>query len=134
MKLKNEVTTVAKNIYAALGAGYDEGVYHSAFEVEMRLRGTDYEAEKPVQVIYKNHHVGVLYADIYVWREDEKVLIEFKATGSFAERAKNTPDKMKEIAQVDHYFKQLNLPDDTVVLLINFPFPSTNEPDIIEVH
>jgi GxxExxY protein len=134
MKLKNEVTNVAKNIYTALGAGYDEGVYHSAFEVEMRLRGINYEAEKPVQVMYKDHYVGVLYADIYVWRGDEKVLIEFKATGSFTERAQKTPDKMKEIAQVDHYFKQLDLPDDTVVLLINFPFPATNEPDIISVN
>jgi len=134
MKLKNEVMEVAKDIYTALGAGYDEGVYHSAFEVEMRLRGINYEAEKPVQVMYKKHYVGVLYADIYVWHEDEKVLIEFKATGSFAERAKNTPDKMKEIAQVDHYFRQLDLPDDTTVMLINFPFPATSEPDIIEVH
>jgi len=134
MKLKDEVIKVAKEIYATLGAGYDEGVYHSAFEVEMRLRGINYEAEKPVQVMYKEHYVGVLYADIYVWRGKEKVLIEFKATGSFAERAQKTPEKMKEISQVDHYFKQLNLPEDTTVLLINFPFPSINEPDIIEVH
>jgi GxxExxY protein len=134
MTLKDEVMEVAKAVYAHLGAGYDESVYHRAFEVEMRLRGINYEAEKPVQVMYQVHHVGVLYADLYVWRGKEKVLIEFKATGSFIPKAQKTPEKVKEIAQVDHYFHELDLPDDTAVLLINFPFPAVSEPDIIVVH
>ncbi|MGQ9535433.1 MAG: GxxExxY protein [bacterium] len=134
MKLKDEVIEVAKAIYASLGAGYDEGVYHSASEVKMRLRGINYESEKPVQVVYKDHYVGVLFADIYVWRGDEKVLIEFKATGTFLPKAQKHPEKLKEIAQVDHYFHQLDLPKETPVLLINFAFPATSKPDIFEVH
>lgn len=133
MKLKDVVIKVAKEVYAALGAGYDEGIYHNAFKVEMRLQGISYESEKPVQVTYRDHNVGVLFADAYVWRGKERVLVEFKATGSFASKAQKNPEKLKEIAQVEHYFKQLELPEDTAVLLINFPFPATSEPDIVEV-
>lgn len=133
--LKDEVIEVAKEVYAALGAGYDEGIYHNAFKVEMRLRGIDYETEKPVQVKYKGHTIGVLYADLYTWRSDEKMLIEFKAGGgSFISKYAKAPNSLKEIAQVTHYFKQLELPKDTRVLLINFPFPATPEPDIIELN
>jgi GxxExxY protein len=133
--LKDEVIEVAKDIYATLGAGYDEGIYHSAFEVEMRLRGISYEAEKPVQVIYKDHCIGVLFADLYVWREAEKVLIEFKAGGaSFMPKALSAPEKLREVTQAKHYYHNLNLPKETSVLLINFPFPATEEPDVIAVN
>jgi len=133
--LKNEVIEVAKEIYATLGAGYDEDIYHNAFEVEMRLRGISYETEQPVKVIYKNHCVGVLFADIYVWQEMEKVLIEFKAGGaSFMPKALSSPEKLKEVTQVKHYYHNLNLPKETSVLLINFPFPATEEPDVNEVN
>ena len=133
MKLRDVVIKVAKDVYTALGAGYDEGIYHNAFKVEMRLKGISYESEKPVQVKYKDHNVGVLFADAYVWRGKERVLIEFKATGSLADKAQKSPEKLKEIAQVEHYFKQLELPKNTAVLLINFPFPATAEPDIVKV-
>ncbi len=92
MKLKDEAIEVARAIYAHLGAGYDENIYHSAFEVEMRLRGINYESEKPVQVSYKDHYVAVLYADIFIWRGDEKVLIEFKAGTTLLSKAQKAPE------------------------------------------
>lgn len=101
----------------------------------MRLRGINYETQKPVQVKYKGHTVGTLFADIFVWRGDEKILIEFKAGGSsLISKYNKAPNSLKEIVQVTNYYKQLELPADTNVLLINFPFPATGEPDIIEVH
>lgn len=135
--LKDIVIKVAKEVYQTLGSGYDEGIYHNAFKVEMRLRGINYETEKPVLVKYKGHIIGTLFADIYVWNDNEKVLIEFKAgSGSFIPKYQKAPNSLKEIAQVIHYFKQLELPKGTKVLLINFPFPepNTGEPDIIEVN
>uniref|UniRef100_A0A7V0Z7T6 Uncharacterized protein n=1 Tax=candidate division WOR-3 bacterium TaxID=2052148 RepID=A0A7V0Z7T6_UNCW3 len=44
------------------------------------------------------------------------------------------PEKLKEVAQAKHYYHNLNLPKETSVLLINFPFPATEEPDVIEVN
>lgn len=134
MKLKDVVIEVVKEVYGMLGAGYDENIYHRAFEAEMRLKGISYEAEKPVQVTYKGHAVGVLYADIYVWQGDEKVLVEFKASSPLADRTNKSPEKVKEIAQVSHYYQQLNLPKETTVLLINFPFPANGEPEVFEVN
>ncbi len=134
LTLKEEVIGLAKEIYAILGAGYDEAIYHRAFEVELRLKGINYESEKPVEVKYKDHNVGVLSADIYAWRGNEKVLIELKAgSGPFMPKYTKAPGSIKEVAQVSNYYKLLELPEDTSVLLINFPFPATKEAEIIEV-
>ncbi|MEO0127482.1 MAG: GxxExxY protein [candidate division WOR-3 bacterium] len=134
LSLKEEVIGMAKEIYATLGAGYDEAIYHRAFEVELRLKGINYESEKPVEVRYKGHSIGVLSADLFVWRGDEKVLIELKAgSGPFMPKYQKVPNSIKEVAQVSNYYRLLELPEDTGVLLINFPFPAIQEAEIIEV-
>lgn len=41
----------AQEIMNALGSGYNECVYHKAFEVCLRNRGVDYESERIVPII-----------------------------------------------------------------------------------
>ncbi|MCX7994253.1 MAG: GxxExxY protein [candidate division WOR-3 bacterium] len=134
LTLKEEVKRMAKEIYATLGAGYEEGIYHRAFEVELRLKGINYESEKPVEVVYKGHSLGVLFADLYVWQGNEKVLIELKAGKEpIGGKYQKKPNSVKEVAQVSNYYKLLELPEETGILLINFPFPGTSEAEIVEV-
>lgn len=75
---------MANNIFAELGPGHTESVYHKAFLVELKLRNIPYESEVVIPITYKNHQVGYGRADIIVYRNDpvyEPVVIELKAIG-----------------------------------------------------
>ena len=41
-----------------MGEGYDECIYHKAFEVGLRLNKIDYESKSIVPVSYKGYNVG----------------------------------------------------------------------------
>jgi len=97
---------IAENIWASLGPGYSESVYHCAFEVALRKVGIYYETERIIPVYYENQNVGHVRADLII---DRKYVVELKSVS-----------KLNEIyrIQTQNYMKLLNLEEG---FLINFP-------------
>lgn len=95
----------AREIFEALGSGYNECVYHKAFEVALRKRGIDYESERIVPITYENHVIGNLRSDLIV----NDTVIELKAV-------KVITDAMR--IQIENYLKLTGL---TKGVIINFP-------------
>ncbi|MEM9348220.1 MAG: GxxExxY protein [Planctomycetota bacterium] len=105
----NELTEAligaAIEVHRQLGPGFIESTYHRALEIELELRGVEFESEKPVALEYKGRPIGEGRLDLLL---DGKVVIELKAV-----------EKLAPIhqAQVISYLKATDL---QVGLLINF--------------
>ena len=97
---------IADDIWAQLGPGYSESVYHCAFEVALRSRKIYYETERIVPVFYEGQNVGHVRADLIV---DRKYVIELKSVGKLGETYR---------IQTQNYLKLLDLQEG---FLINFP-------------
>lgn len=97
---------ISTDIWASLGPGYSETVYHCAFEVALRTRGVNYETERVVPVLYAGQNVGHVRADIIV---EQTVVIELKSVGKLNESHR---------IQTQNYLKLLDL---NIGYLINFP-------------
>jgi GxxExxY protein len=97
---------ISTKIFEKLGLGYSERVYHNAFEVELRLRGIQYETEKILPVIYEGHTVGNLRADLIV---DGRTIVELKSTTKLKDEFRN---------QVRNYIRLTGLESG---YLVNFP-------------
>lgn len=96
----------ADDIWASLGPGYSESVYHCAFEVALRSLGVYYETERIVPVYYAGQNVGHVRADLIV---DRKAVIELKSVSKLNETYR---------IQTQNYLKLLDLQEG---YLINFP-------------
>lgn len=113
-KIINQIKKLAKEVYGELGSGFDECVYQKALEVGLRLAKIRYESQKVVELKFKEHYVGEGYPDIIVDVNDNKLVVELKATGKLGG---------KEEVQVRSYMKILKIP---YGLLINFQSPGTD--------
>ncbi|MBS3744577.1 MAG: GxxExxY protein [Wenzhouxiangellaceae bacterium] len=60
----------------ALGAGFLEGVYANALELELRDAGIPLERECPLPVFYRGTQVGTFKADFLI---DARLVLELKA-------------------------------------------------------
>jgi GxxExxY protein len=76
--MESQLVLIANDIYSALGPGYNEVVYHRAFEVALRLSGIQYESEVITPVFYKGHCVGHGRVDIKL----PNFILEFKAVNA----------------------------------------------------
>ena len=99
------IKEIAEDIYKKLGPGYNECVYHNAFEVALRRLNVSYESERIVPIKYTDHVIGNLRADLII----DSIVVELKAV-------KTINDSMEW--QVKNYLKLLNL---NQAYLINFP-------------
>ena len=97
---------ISDDIWASLGPGYSESVYHCAFEVALRNRNIYYETERIVPVFYDGQNVGHVRADLII---DRKVVVELKSVGRLTDGYR---------IQTKNYLKLLNL---ETGYLINFP-------------
>jgi len=77
------VQDVTEAVWAALGPGYSESVYHNAMEVALRKKGVPYETERIIPVSYDGHNVGNVRADIII---DNKIVIEIKSVSRMTEQ------------------------------------------------
>ena len=102
------VKSCADAIWASLGPGYSERVYHNAFEVLLRSRGLSYETERIIPIEFMGHVVGNLRADIVVNRA---LVVELKAVRSIKEENRVQARKYLELTGMSH------------ALLVNFPQP-----------
>lgn len=97
-----ELKRMADEVYASLGAGHLESIYHAAMAVELRLAGLSYESEQVMPVTHKGHFVGIVRADIILAKE---CVLEFKISGKL--------DEAKQ--QARQYMKLQNIPFGFVV-------------------
>lgn len=113
MNLIGQCQSIARDIYNDLGSGWDEIIYHKAFEVALRLQGIKYESKRITPVSYKGHIIGEGEIDLLVKNETESLIIELKAT-----------DKLiaDNASQLNKYMRTLGIPNG---MLINFPQPSS---------
>ena len=104
--LVNQLTEIAVDIFNTVGSGYNEVIYHNAFEVGLRLRGIRYQSEVIVPIFYNRHNIGHGRIDLLI---DNNLIIELKAIGNFNGDTANT--------QIKNYMKQYSIKDG---LVINF--------------
>ena len=109
---------MATKIYESLGPGYNECVYHRAFEVLLRKECVPYETERIVPIVFEGHAIGNLRVDLIV---EDTYIVELKALAKLNESAKT---------QTKNYMKLTGL---TSALLVNFPQGSCSErPEILQ--
>jgi GxxExxY protein len=107
----------ASDIWASLGPGYSESVYHCAFEVALRKHGIFYETERIVPVFYDGQNVGHVRADLIV---DRKTVIELKSVSKINESYRIQTKNYMDLLNLDHAY------------LINFPDRVTDSPEVEE--
>ncbi len=96
----------AIEVHHVLGPGFLEPVYQEAMEIESKARGVPFEAQKVLEVRYKEHILRKEYiADMVCYN---KIIVEFKALDQSTGR---------EEAQILNYLKATGM---KVGLLINF--------------
>ncbi len=114
----DNIKKFAIEVYKILGAGYNETVYEEALALEMRRAEMEYDIELNTEIMYKGEKVGLHRLDFIIER---KVVVELKASTSLTRSNKS---------QLISYLKTLNL---NRGILINFPYPDKEEPEIEEV-
>ena len=95
-------------VYDELGPGYSESVYHNAFEVVLRQNSVQYETERVVPIMFKEHAVGNVRCDLIVHGDSSSTIVEFKAV------AKLRPC---DVLQLKNYLKLTGIAHG---LLVNF--------------
>ena len=100
----------AAHVYKVLGPGYSERVYHNAMEVVLRKNRVHYETERIVPIVFEEHTIGNLRADLIL---DNKTVLELKSV-------KTVNDVM--ITQAQNYLRLTGFSEG---YLINFP-PTLN--------
>ena len=109
----------ADEVFQTLGVGYSERVYHNAMEVILRKNGIPYETERIVPIVFENHTIGNLRADLIV---NNEIILELKAV-------KTINSLMKK--QAENYLTLTGL---TRALVINFPqSDNATECEVVEV-
>jgi len=103
-KLTEQIIGAAYEVHRELGSGFLEKVYASALQRESS-RDISSSAQSEIKVSYKDHPVGVYYADLLV---EGKVICELKAIKALL------PEHQ---AQLLNYLKATGV---KVGLLINF--------------
>lgn len=96
----------AQHVYKTLGPGYSERVYQNALEVVLRKNGVHYETERIVPIVFEEHTIGNLRADLIL---DNKTVLELKSV-------KNVTDVM--VTQAQNYLRLTGFPE---AYLVNFP-------------
>ena len=109
------VEAAARKIYATLPEGYAESVYEKAMAVEFRRHRVPYAIENTVEVLYEGECVGTQRLDFVI---DGRVAVELKAATTIAK---------SHVAQTRAYLKTTEFDR---AILINFPYPAKEQPQI----
>ena len=104
--MKIRIEDMMKEIYAELGPGYSERVYHNAIEVRLRELKAKYESERIIPIYYRGHVIGNLRADIII---DGRIVLEFKTIKTLTDGAE---------LQAHNYLRLTGL---RKAYLVNFP-------------
>jgi len=104
--MKDHIRSVAIRVWQSLGPGFSERVYHNAMEVGMRNLSIPYQTERIVPIMFDEHAIGNIRADLIV---DSRIIVELKSVKAL---------KDEHRIQTRMYMKLLGLPE---AVLINFP-------------
>lgn len=115
--MKESIKLVATRVWHALGPGFSERVYHNAMEVGLRRLGVPYQTERIVPIMFDDHAIGNIRADLVV---DSRIIVELKSVKAL---------KDEHRVQTRMYMKLLGIPE---AVLINFP-NAGNELEIEDV-
>ena len=75
-ELTGRVIAAGLAVHRALGPGFLERTYQSAFCTALSHRGIDYRMEFPVQIVFEGVTAGVVRVDLVV---DNTIVVELKA-------------------------------------------------------
>ena len=64
--ISHKVIGCARDVHMALGGGYDESVYMTALQQEMRAQGVNFKANHSIPVKYKDQVVGHSICDLLI--------------------------------------------------------------------
>ena len=133
--MSKAIIDAAKYVYSTLGAGHEEAIYRDAMSIELQDRGFTVKTEAPVSIKYrskkgKNMIVGSGKIDLYIMKAKNYTVVELKTVGRILkEGGKKTKEQTKEYIQLKKYLEALDIENG---MLINFPFPPEDKPEIIE--
>ena len=116
MELLNKIIEIANDIYLTIGPGYNEVIYHKAFEVALRTNNIHYQSEVITPIFYKGFNIGHGRVDIII---GNKLIIELKALSSFNLDTANI--------QIKNYMNHYSINEG---LIINFGQPSKTSESI----
>lgn len=74
-ELAERVLGAAIEVHKHLGPGFPESVYENALCAELELRDMPFERQVPIDVYYKDRHMGRGKIDIWV---DRQIVLELK--------------------------------------------------------
>lgn len=78
--MREQIEEAAEAVFAELGPGWSESVYHKAMIRELSERGIPHYTEGSIAVMYKGWSVGTRRPDISVQNDDNSVtIVELKA-------------------------------------------------------
>jgi len=104
-ELTDKIIYAFYSVYNELGYGFLDNVYQNALYFELRNQVFNVEAQKAIDVYYKNQLVGKYRADLVV---DDLIILELKAADCLVKEHEN---------QLINYLKAT---DKEVGLLLNF--------------
>lgn len=128
--LIRQVTQIAKEVFSELGSGHSEAAYQKAMEVGLRLANVRFEAQKVIELKYKNHYIGENYLDILARDGQHALIVELKITKSGSGEG--------EEQQLRNYMKTLEI-DHGLLVYFTKPKPKTVdtigvlEPEIVPI-
>ena len=117
-ELKKQVKDASKQVYKALGAGYDESIYEEAVAIELRERNITYEVERNTEIFYKGEKVGIHRLDFIL---EGKLVVELKAQAGITK---------SHVGQTLAYLNTLKLNHG---MIVNFGYPEQEKPDFMMI-
>ena len=133
--MSKAIIDAAKYVYSTLGAGHEEAIYRDALSIELQDRGFTVKTEAPVSIKYRSKKgkdmiVGSGKIDLYIVKAGKYTVVELKTVGRILKEGGNkTKENTKEYIQLKKYLEALDIENG---MLINFPFPPEDKPEIIE--
>ena len=106
MAALSELITITNDIFTNIGTGYNEVIYHRAFEVALRLKNISYQSEVVTPVIYKGHNIGHGRVDLII---NGNIIVELKAISNF--------NNDTGVVQIRNYMKHYSINNG---IIINF--------------
>ena len=104
-ELSESILKVYYEVYNELGYGFLEKVYQNAMYLELKAQGFKVEAQKQIQVYYKDELVGDFFADLLI---NDTIILELKACENLLKA---------HYVQTLNYLKATNI---EIGLLLNF--------------
>lgn len=103
--LTKRVIGCAMRVHSELKSGFQEKIYQTALEIELRFNNISFVAEREMDIFYRNQIIGKRRVDFLI---ENKIIVEIKAVSKLED---------VHLAQALNYLECMNL---SVGLLINF--------------